>query len=190
MRKILLASAAIALLLGLVSTSYANVMTAFTFNPNPPIAGIPTEFDIIMTATTDSFAFCPCTNPLFAPSFPGSQTSGSITFAVPGLNIETFAITPGTSVDEFMFQDTFMTPGTYGGAISGTVSYTEQAPSPIGGGIATFGPIQVSVAFDFNILVNPNVSAVPGPVVGAGLPGLILAGIGLLGWWRRRKKIA
>lgn len=49
---------------------------------------------------------------------------------------------------------------------------------------------QMSSGFQFNYAFGTTAAAVPLPAAGAGLPGLVFAGGGLLAWWRRKRKLS
>src|SRR5262249_45919037 len=69
---------------------------------------------------------------------------------------------------------------------SSLASFTAQysiGPNGIGG--------QSNLGISISDVSAVSVRSVPGPVVGAGIPGLLgMLGFGGFGWWRRRRKIA
>ena len=71
-----------------------------------------------------------------------------------------------------------------------TVPFSAGAPGSIGRfAIEHVGP-QDSANYIGVDTLSIDTVPVPGPVLGAGLPGLLVASAGFLGWWRRRQKIA
>ena len=172
------------------SPSTQLVFTSFGPNPSAKFANAPLSSPTVQAVQTMSL-----TNTNFQYTVGGSPTQ----FALNSIGLANFP-NSSTSVDIQGFlnnvkvADQMVTiPGQFiGGTGSGSITASVgifALTAPGFGDVDKVELFPVSQAVFVNDITVSSLAAVPGPIVGAGLPGLIAACVGLLALARRRRQL-